>query len=60
MTNDLFTFSSTSRPASRLPQETHRVYRQKLDELTALQTLCSSSISKQKTRLKDLKHTLQR
>ncbi|XP_023383972.1 transmembrane protein 120B isoform X2 [Pteropus vampyrus] len=41
-------------------QETHRIYRQKLDELTALQTLCSSSISKQKTRLKDLKHTLQR
>ncbi|XP_057601847.1 transmembrane protein 120B isoform X2 [Hippopotamus amphibius kiboko] len=41
-------------------QETHRIYRQKLEELTALQTLCSSSINKQKTRLKDLKHTLQR
>ncbi|XP_036785074.2 transmembrane protein 120B isoform X3 [Manis pentadactyla] len=41
-------------------QETHRVYRQKLEELTALQTLCSSCINKQKTRLKDLKHTLQR
>ncbi|XP_074177103.1 transmembrane protein 120B isoform X3 [Rhinolophus sinicus] len=41
-------------------KETHRVYKQKLEELTALQTLCSSSIHKQKTRLKDLKHTLQR
>ncbi|XP_036209955.1 transmembrane protein 120B isoform X2 [Myotis myotis] len=40
--------------------ETHRIYRQKLEELTVLQTLCSSSISKQKTRLKDLKRTLQR
>ncbi|XP_067557049.1 transmembrane protein 120B isoform X2 [Pseudorca crassidens] len=38
----------------------HRIYRQKLEELTALQTSCSSSISKQKTRLKDLKRTLQR
>ncbi|XP_037000233.2 transmembrane protein 120B isoform X2 [Artibeus jamaicensis] len=41
-------------------QETHRIYRQKLEELTALQTSCSSSISKQKTRLKTLKRTLQR
>ncbi|XP_047618802.1 transmembrane protein 120B isoform X1 [Phacochoerus africanus] len=41
-------------------QETHRIYKQKLEELTAFQTLCSSSINKQKTRLKDLKHTLQR
>nr|XP_055178130.1 transmembrane protein 120B isoform X6 [Nyctereutes procyonoides] len=41
-------------------QETHRIYRQKLEELTSLQTLCSGSINKQKTRLKDLKHTLQR
>ncbi|XP_007189623.1 transmembrane protein 120B isoform X3 [Balaenoptera acutorostrata] len=41
-------------------QDTHRIYRQKLEELTALQTSCSSSINKQKTRLKDLKHTLQR
>ncbi|KAB1255258.1 Transmembrane protein 120B [Camelus dromedarius] len=29
-------------------QETHRIYRQKLEELTALQTLCSCSINKQK------------
>ncbi|XP_068419837.1 transmembrane protein 120B isoform X4 [Eschrichtius robustus] len=41
-------------------QDTHRIYRQKLEELTALQTSCSSSINKQKTRLKDLKGTLQR
>ncbi|XP_040475899.1 transmembrane protein 120B isoform X3 [Ursus maritimus] len=41
-------------------QETHRIYKQKLEELTSLQTSCSSSISKQKTRLKDLKHALQR
>ncbi|KAF5929325.1 hypothetical protein HPG69_019346 [Diceros bicornis minor] len=41
-------------------QEAHRIYRQKLEELTALQTSCSTSINKQKTRLKDLKHTLQR
>ncbi|XP_034493813.1 transmembrane protein 120B isoform X3 [Ailuropoda melanoleuca] len=40
--------------------ETHRIYKQKLEELTSLQTSCSSSISKQKTRLKDLKHALQR
>ncbi|XP_059974102.1 transmembrane protein 120B isoform X3 [Mesoplodon densirostris] len=40
--------------------DTHRIYRQKLEELTALQTSCSSSINKQKTRLKDLKRTLQR
>ncbi|KAM5311662.1 transmembrane protein 120B isoform 1-T1 [Glossophaga mutica] len=41
-------------------EETHRIYRQKLEELTALQTSCSSSISKQKTRLRDLKRALQR
>ncbi|XP_053442970.1 transmembrane protein 120B isoform X3 [Nycticebus coucang] len=41
-------------------QETHRIYKQKLEELSALQTLCSGTISKQKKRLKDLKHTLQR
>ncbi|XP_055406576.1 transmembrane protein 120B isoform X2 [Bubalus kerabau] len=41
-------------------QETHRIYKQKLEELNALQTSCSSSINKQKMRLKDLKLTLQR
>uniref|UniRef100_A0A8C2QH20 Transmembrane protein 120B n=1 Tax=Cricetulus griseus TaxID=10029 RepID=A0A8C2QH20_CRIGR len=41
-------------------QETHRIYKQKLEELTALQTQCSTSISKQKRHLRDLKHTLQR
>nr|XP_042124556.1 transmembrane protein 120B isoform X2 [Peromyscus maniculatus bairdii] len=42
------------------PRETHRIYKQKLEELTALQTLCSASISKQKRHLKDLKRALQR
>uniref|UniRef100_A0A8C2ZZ93 Transmembrane protein 120B n=1 Tax=Cyclopterus lumpus TaxID=8103 RepID=A0A8C2ZZ93_CYCLU len=38
--------------------ETHKVYRQKLEELTNLQTTCSSSISKQRKCLKDLRHSL--
>ncbi|XP_072456634.1 transmembrane protein 120B isoform X2 [Notamacropus eugenii] len=41
-------------------QETHKVYKQKLEELTTLQASCSSSISKQKKRLSDLKGSLQR
>ncbi|XP_062890202.1 transmembrane protein 120B isoform X3 [Mobula hypostoma] len=41
-------------------QETHKVYRHKLDELTNLQTVCSNSISKQKRRLKDLACGLRR
>uniref|UniRef100_A0A4W5QH07 Transmembrane protein 120B n=1 Tax=Hucho hucho TaxID=62062 RepID=A0A4W5QH07_9TELE len=36
-------------------QETHKVYRQKLDELTNLQATCSSAISKQRKGLKDLR-----
>uniref|UniRef100_A0AAY4AWR6 Transmembrane protein 120B n=1 Tax=Denticeps clupeoides TaxID=299321 RepID=A0AAY4AWR6_9TELE len=36
-------------------QETHKVYRQKLEELTSLQAICSSAIGKQKKGLKDLK-----
>uniref|UniRef100_A0AAZ3QV48 Transmembrane protein 120B n=1 Tax=Oncorhynchus tshawytscha TaxID=74940 RepID=A0AAZ3QV48_ONCTS len=39
-------------------QETHKVYRQKLDELTNLQATCSSAISKQRKGLKDLGHSL--
>ncbi|CAB1352852.1 unnamed protein product [Coregonus sp. 'balchen'] len=39
-------------------QETHKVYRQKLDELTNLQATCSSAISKQRKSLKDLRHSL--
>uniref|UniRef100_A0A673MCD2 Transmembrane protein 120B n=1 Tax=Sinocyclocheilus rhinocerous TaxID=307959 RepID=A0A673MCD2_9TELE len=39
-------------------QETHKVYRQKLEELTNLQAICSSAISKQRKGLKDLKHSL--
>ncbi|XP_078277785.1 transmembrane protein 120B isoform X2 [Rhinoraja longicauda] len=41
-------------------QETHKVYRHKLDELTNLQAICSNSISKQKRRLKDLACSLRR
>uniref|UniRef100_A0A8C2YHC8 Transmembrane protein 120B n=1 Tax=Coturnix japonica TaxID=93934 RepID=A0A8C2YHC8_COTJA len=41
-------------------QETHKVYRQKLEEVTSLQTACSSSIQRQKKTLRDLKHCLQR
>uniref|UniRef100_A0A8C1KHG6 Transmembrane protein 120B n=1 Tax=Cyprinus carpio TaxID=7962 RepID=A0A8C1KHG6_CYPCA len=37
-------------------QETHKVYRQKLEELTNLQAICSSAISKQRKGLKDLKN----
>uniref|UniRef100_A0A4W3HCF0 Transmembrane protein 120B n=1 Tax=Callorhinchus milii TaxID=7868 RepID=A0A4W3HCF0_CALMI len=40
--------------------ETHKVYRQKLDELTNLQTICNSSINKQKKRIKDLAFSLQK
>uniref|UniRef100_A0A674EWT0 Transmembrane protein 120B n=1 Tax=Salmo trutta TaxID=8032 RepID=A0A674EWT0_SALTR len=39
-------------------QETHKVYRQKLEELTNLQATCSSAISKQRKGLKDLRHSL--
>ncbi|KAG9492707.1 hypothetical protein GDO78_000940 [Eleutherodactylus coqui] len=35
-------------------QETHRSYKLKLEELTKLQTTCSSSITRQKKKLKDL------
>ncbi|KAM6318022.1 transmembrane protein 120B isoform 1-T1 [Podargus strigoides] len=41
-------------------QETHKVYRQKLEEVTSLQTACSSSIHRQKKTLRDLKRSLQR
>lgn len=60
MKNGLFVFPHKPCPGHSVLQETHRIYRQKLEELTALQALCSSSIHKQKRRLKDLKHTLQR
>uniref|UniRef100_A0A3B3TBL5 Transmembrane protein 120B n=1 Tax=Paramormyrops kingsleyae TaxID=1676925 RepID=A0A3B3TBL5_9TELE len=42
------------------PQETHKVYRHKLDELTNLQTLCSNSVSKQRKSLRDLNYNLLR
>uniref|UniRef100_A0A671XD24 Transmembrane protein 120B n=1 Tax=Sparus aurata TaxID=8175 RepID=A0A671XD24_SPAAU len=38
--------------------ETHKIYRQKLEELTNLQATCSSSISKQRKCLKDLRYSL--
>ncbi|XP_020366859.1 transmembrane protein 120B isoform X2 [Rhincodon typus] len=41
-------------------QETHKVYRQKLDELSNLQIICSNLISKQKRRIKDLACNLRR
>ncbi|KAF7701392.1 transmembrane protein 120B [Silurus meridionalis] len=39
-------------------QETHKVYRLKLEELTHLQAICSSAICKQRKGLKELGHTL--
>ncbi|XP_041078498.1 transmembrane protein 120B-like [Polyodon spathula] len=41
-------------------QELHKVYRQKLDELTNLQTVCSNSISKHKKNLGEIKYSLRR
>ncbi|XP_053328683.1 transmembrane protein 120B isoform X1 [Spea bombifrons] len=41
-------------------QETHKVYRQKLEELNSLQSVCSSYINKHKRRLAELKYNLQR
>lgn len=36
------------------PQETHRLYRLKLEELTKLQNNCTSSITRQKKQLQEL------
>uniref|UniRef100_A0ABM5F2K3 Transmembrane protein 120B isoform X2 n=1 Tax=Pogona vitticeps TaxID=103695 RepID=A0ABM5F2K3_9SAUR len=41
-------------------QETHRTYKQKLEELSTLQATCSASIQKQKRALKDLQCSFQR
>ncbi|KAJ7309787.1 hypothetical protein JRQ81_007855 [Phrynocephalus forsythii] len=41
-------------------QETHKTYKQKLEELNTLQATCSSSIQKQKRALKDLQHSFKR
>ncbi|XP_063171418.1 transmembrane protein 120B isoform X2 [Candoia aspera] len=41
-------------------QETHKIYRHKLEELTSLQAACSSSIQKQKQRLKELQYNFRR
>ncbi|MGH0159191.1 UNVERIFIED_CONTAM: hypothetical protein FKN15_075739 [Acipenser sinensis] len=40
--------------------ESHKVYRQKLDELTNLQTICSNSISKHKKNLGEINYSLRR
>ncbi|CAH2222555.1 transmembrane 120A [Pelobates cultripes] len=41
-------------------QESHRLYRQKLEELTKFQTQCSNSIYRQKKKLKDLTEELRK
>ncbi|CAN9511329.1 unnamed protein product [Ophioblennius macclurei] len=41
-------------------QETHRIYLQKLEEISKLQQSCSSSISRQQKRLTDVSHSLKR
>ncbi|XP_047016816.1 ion channel TACAN isoform X1 [Ictalurus punctatus] len=40
-------------------QETHRLYKQKLEEVSKLQNSCSTSISRQKKRLKELSASLE-
>lgn len=41
-------------PSPPGPQETHRLYRLKLEELTKLQNSCTSSVARQKKRLQEL------
>ncbi|XP_068101062.1 transmembrane protein 120B [Hyperolius riggenbachi] len=41
-------------------QETHKVYKQKLEEVNTLQNVCSGYISKHKRRLSDLKSNLKK
>uniref|UniRef100_A0A9L0RXF5 Transmembrane protein 120A n=1 Tax=Equus caballus TaxID=9796 RepID=A0A9L0RXF5_HORSE len=45
---------SGSRSRVGQPQETHRLYRLKLEELTKLQNSCTGSITRQKKRLQEL------
>jgi len=40
-------------------QETHRLYKQKLEEVSKLQDSCSSSIVRQRKKLKDLSESLE-
>ncbi|XP_063058884.1 ion channel TACAN isoform X2 [Engraulis encrasicolus] len=40
-------------------QETHRLYKQKLEEVSKLQNSCSTSISRQRKKLKELSQSLQ-
>ncbi|KAG5844480.1 hypothetical protein ANANG_G00162960 [Anguilla anguilla] len=39
-------------------QETHRLYKQKLEEVSKLQDSCAASISRQRKKLKDLSASL--
>ncbi|XP_026581538.1 transmembrane protein 120B-like, partial [Pseudonaja textilis] len=41
-------------------QETHKIYKQKLEELTSVQAACSSFLKKQKERLKELQKNFKR
>uniref|UniRef100_A0A3P8TQY7 Transmembrane protein 120Ab n=1 Tax=Amphiprion percula TaxID=161767 RepID=A0A3P8TQY7_AMPPE len=41
-------------------QETHRIYLQKLDEISNLQKNCSSSISRQRKRLNEMSHLVKK
>uniref|UniRef100_A0A667WTU9 Transmembrane protein 120Aa n=1 Tax=Myripristis murdjan TaxID=586833 RepID=A0A667WTU9_9TELE len=41
------------------PSDTHRLYRQKLDEVTRLQNSCSSSIARQRKKLRELAASLE-
>ncbi|XP_041797061.1 ion channel TACAN-like [Chelmon rostratus] len=41
-------------------QETHRIYLEKLSEISKLQNNCSSSISRQRKRLKELSHLVKK
>lgn len=43
-----------------LTQETHRIYLEKLSEISKLQNNCSSSISRQRKRLKELSHLVKK
>ncbi|XP_060641951.2 transmembrane protein 120B isoform X1 [Anolis sagrei] len=52
--------SRTSALLSGFAMETHKIYKQKLEELNTLQTTFSGSIQKQKRGLKDLQHSFQR
>lgn len=47
-------------PCPYIIQETHKMYLQKLDEISKLQKTCSSSISSQQKRLKEMSHLVKK